>query len=295
MVGTYSVVAISGSCGMVLGATLYGLYLCRKAHSKNIYETQKSIDEYMHFHYGNFESGSHGNWYKEHTLDDGFNFPVRCVILCAKYCSESDSTEPRRALDIGCAVGRSTFELSRHFDKVIGIDYSKAFISQCNAMKEKKQINFAIATEGDLSEKFSAQLDPELDLGKVSFRVGDACNLPKDLGKFHCVLAANLICRLYDPYLFLERLPDLLVVGGILVLSAPYTWLSSFTPKARWLGGYLNEKDPVRAIDTLKEVLSPHFALIKQTDMPMLIRETERKHQWTMCHITIWRRLPLET
>lgn len=72
---------------MVLGATLYGLYLCRKAHSKNIYETQKSIDEYMHFHYGNFESGSHGNWYKEHTIDDGFNFPVRCVILCAKHCS----------------------------------------------------------------------------------------------------------------------------------------------------------------------------------------------------------------
>lgn len=34
-------------------------------------------------------------------------------------------------------------------------------------MKEKKQINYAIATEGDLSEKFSAQLDPEL----VSFFV----------------------------------------------------------------------------------------------------------------------------
>ena len=88
MVGQYSLIAISGSCGMVLGATLYGLYLCRKAHSKNIYETKKSVEEYMHFHYGNFEQSSPGSyWYKEHTIDDGFNFPVRCVILCAKHCT----------------------------------------------------------------------------------------------------------------------------------------------------------------------------------------------------------------
>lgn len=282
---------------MVLGATLYGYYLCRKAHSKNVYETKKSVDEYMHLHYGNFAETAHGNWYKEHTVDDGFNFPVRCAILCAKHSTpESDSTEPRRALDIGCAVGRSTFELSKHFDEVIGIDFSKAFVAKCNEIKDKKQLSYTVTTEGDLVESGTAQLDADLDPSKVSFRVGDACNLPKNLGKFHCILAANLICRLYDPYLFLERLPDLLEVGGILVLTAPYTWLSSFTPKARWLGGYLNEKkDPVRAIDTLKEVLSPHFALIKQSDMPMIIRETERKHQWTMCHVTVWRRLPLES
>ena len=33
-----------------------------------------------------------------------------------------------RALDVGCAVGRTTFELTRWFDKVVGFDYSARFI-----------------------------------------------------------------------------------------------------------------------------------------------------------------------
>jgi hypothetical protein len=40
-----------------------------------------------------------------------------------------------RALDIGCAVGRACFELSRDFDSVVGIDYSHAFVDACNALK----------------------------------------------------------------------------------------------------------------------------------------------------------------
>lgn len=33
-----------------------------------------------------------------------------------------------RALDLGCATGRTSYELSRCFDKVIGLDYSARFI-----------------------------------------------------------------------------------------------------------------------------------------------------------------------
>ena len=33
-----------------------------------------------------------------------------------------------KALDIGCAVGRTSFELTRSFDYVLGLDYSARFI-----------------------------------------------------------------------------------------------------------------------------------------------------------------------
>lgn len=62
--------------------------------------------------------------------------------------------------------------------------------------------------------------------------VGDACNLP-DLGKFGCVFAANLICRLPEPADFYSRLPDLVVPGGLLFITSPYTWLESYTEKVR--------------------------------------------------------------
>lgn len=71
------------------------------------------------------------------------------------------------------------------------------------------------------------------DRSRVSFSHGDACNLPEDLGEFGCVLAANLVCRLPNPYQFLDRLPSLVAPGGTLIITSPYSWCEQFTPKVR--------------------------------------------------------------
>ena len=68
------------------------------------------------------------------------------------------------------------------------------------------------------------------DRTRVQFSVGDACNLPQ-LGQFGYVLAGNVICRLPEPMKFFERLPNLIVHGGILVITSPYTWLEQYTTK----------------------------------------------------------------
>ena len=73
------------------------------------------------------------------------------------------------------------------------------------------------------------------DRSRLSFYQGDACNLPSDLGQFGCVLAANLVCRLPNPYQFLDRLPSLVAPGGVLVITSPYSWLEKFTPKVIFL------------------------------------------------------------
>jgi hypothetical protein len=39
------------------------------------------------------------------------------------------------ALDMGCAVGGTAFELTRHFDQVLGVDFSQAFVDAANFMK----------------------------------------------------------------------------------------------------------------------------------------------------------------
>lgn len=55
------------------------------------------------------------------------------------------------------------------------------------------------------------------------------------------VLAANLLCRLPDPSVFLRRLPSLIKPGGVLVLVSPYSWLPAWTDRQHWLGGYRDE------------------------------------------------------
>ena len=67
-----------------------------------------------------------------------------------------------RAFDIGCAVGRSTFELARGFDEVIGLDYSKAFIARCQELKMMGQADYSVAVEGDLTENKTAVVDPAI-------------------------------------------------------------------------------------------------------------------------------------
>ena len=61
----------------------------------------------------------------------------------------------------------------------------------------------------------------------------------------------------------------------------------------KWLGGYVNSRgEAVTGFATLKAVMEPHFELESAEDLPMVIKETARKHQWTAAHATVWRRKP---
>ena len=50
------------------------------------------------------------------------------------------------------------------------------------------------------------------------------------------------------------------------------------------------DNSEVRGFDALSDILRPDFELVEQQDMPFLIRETIRKHQWTVAHGSVWRR-----
>jgi 2-polyprenyl-3-methyl-5-hydroxy-6-metoxy-1,4-benzoquinol methylase len=41
-----------------------------------------------------------------------------------------------RVLDLGCAVGRASFELGRYFENVTGVDFSHSFINAANRLKQ---------------------------------------------------------------------------------------------------------------------------------------------------------------
>lgn len=137
------------------------------------------------------------------------------------------------------------------FSEVVGIDYSHAFIDTANELKERGVVSYRMQVEGDLSVEMKARVDPDIvssqkyaevlhtmslsftyqDRSRVRFQYGDACNLPSDLGQFGAVLAANLICRLPEPMGFFNRLKDLVLPTGILVITSPYSWLEQYTPK----------------------------------------------------------------
>ena len=94
----------------------------------NIYEEERLVREYLLFHYGDPDEVL--PW--KHGPREALGFPARCV---RELLNSSAVGRDARALDVGCAVGRSTFELAGQCREVIGIDFSKAFIEAAEKIR----------------------------------------------------------------------------------------------------------------------------------------------------------------
>ncbi|XP_071485595.1 uncharacterized protein [Diadema antillarum] len=260
----------------------------RRKKNDNKYETEQLVNEYLVFHYGAPEEVLAYSFGPRDALD----FPRRVAEEALQALRTTDkSTIPSRALDIGCAVGRTSFELAREFQQVVGIDFSHAFIDACNLLKDHGSLQYSVTDEGDLRTDLTAVVDSSIDRKRCHFQQGDACNLPLDLGQFGCVVAANLICRLPDPMDFLNRVPGLVASGGVLILTTPASWMEEYTPKSKWIGGYKDQYGQrVTTLDSLKRILGPDFTLMDDRGLPMFIRETARRNQWTVPQLSVWRR-----
>ncbi len=249
-----------------------------------LYETDQLVTQYLEFHY--FDGAAGGT---EPPLGVP-NFPKACVEATMPWAAAGRRD---RCLDIGCSVGRASFEFARHFAHVDAIDFSARFIQSGVRLQEGGEVHYEIPTEGELTLPRAVSLD-RLGLADVSGRVlfmqGDACNLKDLYGGYDLVFAGNLIDRLYDPGLFLSAIADRLRPGGLLVITSPYTWLEEYTPKAKWVGGRREAGEPLTTFEGLSTTLAPAFTILHRQDVPFVIRETARKHQHSVAEMTVWRR-----
>ena len=244
----------------------------------NPYETEKLLGEYLLFHYGTAAEIA-----PPRGTEAALDYAVRCVTECVDAAALPAGA---RALDLGCAVGRSTFGLARLCGSAIGIDYSQRFIDAAETLRLAGALPFSRTDEGTLTTPLTARVPPAVDASRVVFEVGDAMALRADLGAFDVVLMANLIDRLREPQRCLARLPALVKPGGQLVITSPYTWLEEFTPRENWLGGF----EGATTLDGLRAALGASFDLVRTKDLPFLIREHARKFQLSIAQATVWRR-----
>jgi len=241
-----------------------------------MYETDTAVSQYCDFQYG----------------ESYFGVP-NYAVRCAEICRHLTQARPRRkALDLGCAVGRTSFELAKDFEEVTGIDFSARFIRIALQLKEKGIAHYELIEEGDLVSYHEARLsDFGLDqvVDRVNFYQGDAANLKPLFTGYDLVLASNLIDRLSDPRRFLETIHERMNEGGILVIASPYTWLKEFTKPENWVGGFRRGGEPFSTLEGLHELLSPRFEpLANPQDLEFVIRETRRKFQHTLSEVTAW-------
>ncbi|MBN2525843.1 MAG: 5-histidylcysteine sulfoxide synthase [Deltaproteobacteria bacterium] len=242
------------------------------------YETDAAVAMYLEAHYGRSYFGVP-------------NFAKTIAQIALRQVPEN---RRGKALDIGCATGRLSFELSPYFEQVDGLDFSARFIRQAIALAKEGRTRYELVTEGELVEYREcalADLGVNVQRDRITFMQQDACNMKPQYRGYDLVVAANLVDRLTDPVRFLLEIGHRMNDGGILVIASPFTWMTEFTAKEKWLGGFKKDGEPVTALDGLHHCLDQRFALVAEPlDVPFVIRETARKFQHTLSQVTLWRK-----
>jgi 5-histidylcysteine sulfoxide synthase/putative 4-mercaptohistidine N1-methyltranferase len=248
-------------------------------HGQSYYETDTLVSQYLDFHFG-----------PAHFAVN--NFAAALVEMVKDKFTDQKNM---KALDIGCATGRASFDLSKYFDSVLGIDFSARFIRYSAELQKGETVYYKMPYEGNIVTYESCSLKnfdfyPHRD--KVEFMQGDACNLKQNLKDFDFVLASNLIDRLHDPKAFLMSLKRLVKLGGYVLIASPYTWDEAYTPMENWLGGIKKLGENFTALEGLHEILDGDFQLEQPPiDVPFVIKETNRKFQHTVSQATLWKRI----
>jgi len=253
------------------------------------YDTDELVNQYLLFHFGSQAEQ------QDEALAKRIEFPS-VVNLIDRTVELMNQFAPRRlrALDLGCAVGRSTFELARTFDSVVGLDYSDAFIDAAEHLRQQRSMEYKRWDTGAHHTRLKASIDERIDRERIGFVQGDAANLAgapmvQNNEQYDAILLSNLMCRLSAPAHCLQQFTEsdrYLKSGGILVISSPNTWMAQYTDPVNFLDG----ADSAETLAALGECL-PGFELLHEEDLPFMIREHRRKYEYIVAQVSVWRKL----
>jgi SAM-dependent methyltransferase/uncharacterized protein YbaR (Trm112 family) len=186
------------------------------------------------------------------------------------------------ALDIGCAVGRLSFEMSKTYSHVIGIDTSKTFIGKARELLVKRRLDFDLIIEGHITERRSCDLDNQWNYDNMEFIVADALALPFPKSLFSAVSSVNILEKVPDPLLHLTEANRVLrEKDSMFLFSDPFSWDESVMDSGLWLGGKPDGQYKGRGIGNINRILSdgdglfdPPLEIIEKKDIAWKIRKT---------------------
>ena len=194
------------------------------------------------------------------------------------------------ALDIGCSVGRLSFELSKTHSQVIGIDTSLSFIEKAREFLQLKKMCFDLIVEGHITQERSFEFSDKWDTDRIDFIVADALALPFPKGLFPTASSINILEKVPKPVQHLTEINRVLTKKNArFVFSDPFSWDETVSDPDLWLGGKLSGKYSGRGIDCMRRIISgedgifsPPMAIIEKGNVSWRIRKTENLSE----HIT---------
>ncbi|MCO8120427.1 methyltransferase domain-containing protein [Stieleria sp. TO1_6] len=198
-------------------------------------------------------------------------------------------------VDIGCSVGRSSFELAQQFNRpVLGIDLNFPMLRLAGEVLREGEVRYPRRRVGLVYDQreFSVSFEHH---EQVDYWACDATALPFVSGTFSAATSMNVLDCNRSPLEFLSSLADVLQPGGSALIASPYDWSTSATAVEGWLGGH-SQRGPdggaseamVRRLLTGDHSQSiPGLRLVAETDVPWRVRMHDRSEVGYTSHVLV--------
>lgn len=228
--------------------------------SQRRYEEKGMTDRYLWSHYGDL-------------LDDAVRADT--AAPWADCLSNAAST----GFDAGCSVGRITFEMANRCNLAVGCDLSHSFIKTARTLAQKREFDFSLPLEGNLTETFHLTLPASWRTDNVEFVIADALRLPFSANSFEQIASLNLLDRVSYPLAHLFEMNRVAASQNASFLFAdPFAWSATATPEDRWLGGTTSGPYPGRGRENVRALLEGKDRILA----PAWTIARSGSHDWKM-------------
>lgn len=198
-------------------------------------------------------------------------------------------------IDIGCAVGRSSFLLAEKTeDIVLGVDLNFSMLKTASDVLSTGSVSYPRRRVGMVYDRREFCVN-FANRDRIDFWVCDALSLPFSSASFSFASSMNLIDCVSSPYEHLINLERILLNRGKALLATPYDWSSSATAPEAWIGGHSQRSEQkgeseAHIRDLLKEGNNPSRVnglklLAEKEEEPWAVRLHERSVMKYLVHL----------
>ena len=160
----------------------------------------------------------------------------RCLERLLAMAGPIEAVE--RALDIGCAAGRTSFSLAQRHPRalVLGIDMNLGLLRLARGAAHGT-VSYPRRRIGLVYDRRRFAVAPP-GAERVDFWACDALALPFAAASVDLAAALNVLDCVAEPRRLLAGLAEVLRRDGRLLLATPYDWSTRATPMETWIGGH---------------------------------------------------------
>lgn len=200
-------------------------------------------------------------------------------------------------IDLGCGVGRTTFELAERFDRpVLGIDLNFAMLRLAAQVLREGRASYPLRQLGVVYDRRTFPIS-FVNSKQVDFWACDLQRPPFGDRSFALAGCLNALDCVAEPHRALREIERILGNGGLTWIASPFDWSPAATPYEQWLGGH-SQRGPAsgRSEIVLRDLLngSPHPAAIggleilaEKPSLPWRVRSHSRSTVEYRVHLLV--------